>query len=263
MRPRAAIPPEPEPMPAASDSARSRHHVLLGGCLVAGPVRGHPDASGWVPPLLFAVTGLLFALCYRYVARGVWVQLAPLLYAGCWLVLWAAAYVDPGIVPRRWQLPPPEQQTAAQRELLTQAGPAGRKFCSTCRVFRPLDAHHCAVCDACVGGFDHHCRWLGTCIGERNHRAFVVFNIYATTMALLVAWQCWLQLRLGAGEKPLAVPTHAGWACYGPARRWFVHPSVPWFFATAFCIAIILLALSNCGCLSGEVRAIPQLPMTC
>ena len=32
-----------------------------------------------------------------------------------------------------------------------------RRYCDTCEIFRPNDAHHCAVCDCCVSGFDHHC----------------------------------------------------------------------------------------------------------
>ena len=48
-----------------------------------------------MPPLLFAVTGLLFALCYRYVARGVWLQLAPLLVLLPGADGWGGAVVCP------------------------------------------------------------------------------------------------------------------------------------------------------------------------
>ena len=74
-------------------------------------------------------------------SQGVWVQVAPLLYVGCWVVLYSAAYVDPGVLPRSWQLPPPDQQSPAQRELCETT--EDRKFCETCQIFRPPDAHHC------------------------------------------------------------------------------------------------------------------------
>jgi hypothetical protein len=54
--------------------------------------------------------------------QGIWVAVAPLLYLGCWVVLWNAAYVNPGVLPRRWQLPPPEQQTTEDRELCNEGG---------------------------------------------------------------------------------------------------------------------------------------------
>ena len=146
------------------------------------------------------------------------------------------------MLPRRWQLPPQGEQSAVQRELSETT--EERKYCETCQIFRPPDAHHCgeidadesdtclsvccclslshsrlsscqprppsradshrccaggavlvgalwgvcrvvyaAVCDCCVAGFDHHCSWLGTCIGERNHKAFLLFNIYAMTVS--------------------------------------------------------------------------------
>lgn len=54
------------------------------------------------------------------------------------------------------------------------------KYCSTCRIWRPLRTSHCSTCDNCVDSFDHHCVWLNNCIGQRNYKYFVLFLIFAT-----------------------------------------------------------------------------------
>lgn len=36
--------------------------------------------------------------------------------------------------------------------------PYHAKKCRKCHNFKPLRAHHCSLCDACVLRMDHHCR---------------------------------------------------------------------------------------------------------
>ena len=55
---------------------------------------------------------------------------------------------------------------------------AGReKYCTSCVIWRPPRASHCAQCGWCVVRFDHHCGAVGNCIGANNNRWFVCFLI--------------------------------------------------------------------------------------
>lgn len=68
------------------------------------------------------------------------------------------------------------------------------KICRTCKIRRPPKCSHCAYCDNCVLQFDHHCFWIGNCVGARNHRAFVMFVLATTCLALVIFIACLLDI---------------------------------------------------------------------
>ena len=51
-------------------------------------------------------------------------------------------------------------------------------FCSKCKKYRPLRAHHCSTCNHCICRMDHHCWFLQNCVGINNHRYFFQFLVY-------------------------------------------------------------------------------------
>ena len=58
------------------------------------------------------------------------------------------------------------------------------KTCILCESVKPPRVHHCRQCKRCIVRMDHHCPWVGNCIGLRNHKQFILFNLYVFTTCL-------------------------------------------------------------------------------
>lgn len=82
------------------------------------------------------------------------------------------------------------------------------KFCKTCRIYRPPRTTHCKVCERCVSQFDHHCTLLGTCIGRNNYRAFFLFLLSGTMLALsMIVFSFRLYLHFNSAESEMTKAT--------------------------------------------------------
>ena len=84
-------------------SQPSKHVFALGGRIIAGPIKAN-GGSGWIPVVYFIVWSGLFVVYMRYVAAGVWLVLGPIVALVSLLLLRNAAYSDPGVLPRGWQI---------------------------------------------------------------------------------------------------------------------------------------------------------------
>lgn len=108
------------------------------------------------------------------------------------LAMWSytrALLADPGVVPRKWTRfaeDAGDSLPVVPARLQWQPGKA--TMCTACKRPRPERAHHCAVCDVCILRFDHHCPWITNCVGFRNHKFFLLVNIYG-----------WLAAAIGLG----------------------------------------------------------------
>lgn len=57
--------------------------------------------------------------------------------------------------------------------------------CEVCAKMRPERAHHCSLCGVCILRMDHHCPWVGNCIGWRNHKYFILLNMWSALACLI------------------------------------------------------------------------------
>ncbi|KAH8609701.1 putative DHHC palmitoyltransferase [Trypanosoma vivax] len=104
------------------------------------------------------------------------------------VLIWASVYTDPGYVRPAYLA---DELTACGVEEPTQqeGGVPGanesqwemvngvrveRRWCGTCKLYRPLRAKHCYFCGMCVEEMDHHCGVIGVCVGRRNILTFLL-----------------------------------------------------------------------------------------
>ena len=102
--------------------------------------------------------------------------------------LYAAALVDPGILPRQ-SLSATPVPPVIFGDSNAHAG-FGYKLCETCNIYRPPRAKHCSHCNNCVEQFDHHCPWTGNCVALRNYHYFFRFLLSLAVYVSLIFITC-------------------------------------------------------------------------
>uniref|UniRef100_A0A4W4HSD2 Palmitoyltransferase n=1 Tax=Electrophorus electricus TaxID=8005 RepID=A0A4W4HSD2_ELEEL len=88
---------------------------------------------------------------------------------------------DPGVIKVT------EEEKKKNIVVLAEAGCLDpRIFCTSCMMRKPMRAHHCFSCNACITKQDHHSVWINGCIGARNHQFFILFLVLLTLLG------CWM-----------------------------------------------------------------------
>jgi len=113
------------------------------------------------------------------------------------LALWSylrAAFTDPGTPESpEWQkhMGRLEADMSASKAGDTESqnrkrawSPGETTKCEACKIMRPERAHHCSLCGRCILRMDHHCPWVGNCIGWRNHKYFILLNMWGALATL-------------------------------------------------------------------------------
>lgn len=114
-------------------------------------------------------------------------------FMGVWSYL-RTCLTDPGTPAckewKRWESTRSEQDAQRTKESYenddeqirrrrqNSYSPGEATWCSKCSRERPERAHHCSMCGVCVLRMDHHCPWIGTCVGFRNHKYFILMNMW-------------------------------------------------------------------------------------
>jgi palmitoyltransferase ZDHHC9/14/18 len=186
-------------------------HFFFGGRLMNAKLKPQPIITA---TLVILPAALFFAFSapflWRYVSPALPIIFAYLFYLTM-SSFFRAALSDPGILPRNLHPHPPNPEeerdpyvagppttswVMVKNALPAASDPEGlqhtgalevpRKFCDSCKIWRPLRTHHCRDCDGCVETHDHHCGWLNNCVGRRNYLYFFSFIVEACLMCILL-----------------------------------------------------------------------------
>jgi palmitoyltransferase ZDHHC9/14/18 len=216
-------------------------YFFFGGRLMNAKLQPQPVITG-------SLVILPAALFFAFSAPFLWKEVSPalpIIFAYLFYLtlssFFRAALSDPGIMPRNLHPHPPNPEeerdpyvagppttnwVMVKNSLPAASDPEGlqhtgalevpRKFCDSCKIWRPLRTHHCKDCDGCVETHDHHCGWLNNCVGRRNYLYFFAFITEACLMCLLLIAFSVLHLARLAGQQQ---DTPTTWAFQPSAIR--------------------------------------------
>ncbi|AET39254.1 palmitoyltransferase ERF2 Ecym_4178 [Eremothecium cymbalariae DBVPG len=179
--------------------------------------------------LLFPV--ILFSICeVRHLWYSTNTKATVILFYYSWTLCFLSfiktATTDPGTLPRNIHLPqlrndyelPSEYYSIITLPSSSTNSPIQLKYCTTCRIWRPLRASHCSTCNSCIMTFDHHCIWVNNCVGQRNYRYFLTFIYSAVLTIILLVINCSVRLSKGS---PTAKTPSLLLICYCGVGIWY------------------------------------------
>ncbi|CAN3372880.1 palmitoyltransferase Pfa4p [Diutina rugosa] len=96
-----------------------------------------------------------------------------------WLTYALAIFTDPGEPPKDFH---------------PQRG-EWKRYCQSCKRFKPPRTHHCKTCKRCVLAMDHHCPWTYNCVGHNNLPQFLRFLVAVIVGTSNLAYLLWGRLK--------------------------------------------------------------------
>uniref|UniRef100_A0A1I7Y8W0 Palmitoyltransferase n=1 Tax=Steinernema glaseri TaxID=37863 RepID=A0A1I7Y8W0_9BILA len=145
----------------------SEKHWLIESCGFT-PSQLSSSAIGYLVFLIIncLITWLFFAeyavvVPFEYYHKPFWLLttlsvFGLYLFVNLWYHYYKSCFTSPGFAPKV----------------------TGNPLCWQCGHYKPLNAHHCSVCNRCVLRMDHHCIFIGQCVGLHNHRHFLQFVFF-------------------------------------------------------------------------------------
>ncbi|CAD7940223.1 unnamed protein product [Amoebophrya sp. A120] len=112
-----------------------------------------------------------------------------------------AVVTPPGFIPESWWIVGPGVTFERKRKN------GDYRYCTMERVYKPDRAHYCRTQQRNVLRMDHYCGFLNNTIGIRNHKLFMLFLTYASSLS---AWTAYQLLTRGPGLLALATTGAAG-----------------------------------------------------
>lgn len=107
------------------------------------------------------------------------IMIVNILTAMLWICYFRCVLTHPGAVPNI--------QSTDGLELQETKASGDPRHCKWCATYKPDRSHHCRVCQQCILRMDHHCPWIYNCVGFKNHKYFLLLQLYSMAACWFVA----------------------------------------------------------------------------